>query len=265
MVKAFSEGFVYSGSYSETNRRRHGNSSYEIPPLQFVVFAQNHDQIGNRMMGERLGQLVGFEAYKLAAGVVLLSPFLPLLFMGDEYGEIAPFQYFVSHSHFELIEAVRRGRQEEFASFTWTGDPPDPQDEQTFLRSKLNHRLKKDGSHRVLLAYHEELLRLRKSLPALRCLSKEAMDVVGFDDECVLVVRRWNGTDEVLVIFSFNDGEVGGFRNIPAGPWRKKFDSTDVRWLGNGMTAADTIKSWPRDGLMLQPHSVLVFEKEVED
>src|SRR5262249_26622113 len=104
MAQAFSEGFVYSGHYSVTRRRRHGNSSRGIPAAKFVVFAQNHDQIGNRMMGERLGQLASFEATKLAAAAVLLSPFLPLLFMGDEYSETAPFQYFVDHSDPALIE-----------------------------------------------------------------------------------------------------------------------------------------------------------------
>src|SRR5205823_2004810 len=140
MAQAFSEGFVYSGHYSVTRNRRHGNSSRGVPPVKFIVYAQNHDQVGNRMMGERLGQLVSLEAYKLASSVTLLSPFVPLLFMGDEYGETAPFQYFVSHTDPRLIEAVRHGRKAEFSSFKWTGEPPDPQDEQTFERSKLNHR-----------------------------------------------------------------------------------------------------------------------------
>ena len=104
------EGFVYSGQYSAYRRRRHGNSSRHIPARQFVVFAQNHDQVGNRLFGDRLSTLVSFEALKLAAGMVILSPYIPLLFMGEEWGEPAPFQYFTSHSDAALIEAVRRGR-----------------------------------------------------------------------------------------------------------------------------------------------------------
>src|SRR5215471_4197447 len=203
MAQAFSEGFVYSGRYSVNRGRRHGNSSRGVPPVKFVVFAQNHDQIGNRMLGERLGQLVSFEGSKLAAAIVVLSPFVPLLFMGDEYGETAPFQYFVSHSDEALIQAVRNGRREEFASFNWAGEPPDPQAEETFRRSKLNHGLKQETRHRALLEYHTELIRLRKSLPALRTLSKEKMDVVSFEEECVLIVRRWSGNNEVLAIFNF--------------------------------------------------------------
>ncbi|MFC1970861.1 malto-oligosyltrehalose trehalohydrolase, partial [Chloroflexota bacterium] len=137
LVKAFNEGFVYSGEYSPHRRQRHGTSSIDIPAYRFVVFSQNHDQVGNRAGGERLSMLVSFEALKLTAGIVLLSPFMPLLFMGEEYGETSPFPYFVSHNDPELIEAVRKGRREEFLAFDWQGEIPDPQDESTFLSAKL--------------------------------------------------------------------------------------------------------------------------------
>jgi len=101
--KALREGFVYSGQYSPFRKRRHGNSSKHLPPKKFVIFSQNHDQVGNRAKGDRLSTLVSFEALKLAAGMLLLSPNIPLLFMGEEYGEEAPFQYFVSHSDPELM------------------------------------------------------------------------------------------------------------------------------------------------------------------
>lgn len=267
MAKALSEGFVYSGRYSVNRRRRHGSSSRGIPPMKFVVYAQNHDQIGNRMLGERLSQLVGFEACKLASSVVLLSPFIPLLFMGDEYGESAPFQYFVSHSDPLLIEAVRRGRKEEFAGFKWSSEPPDPQSEQTFKRSKLAHPLKHQGRHRALLEYHKELIWLRKSLPALRCLSKENMDVVSFEEDHAIAVRRWSGDNEVLSIFNFSGREVRPIQNIPFGAWRKRLDSEDARWMGSGATAPDVIESAASAGrpLVLQRHAVLVFEKEIQD
>ena len=263
MAQAFSEGFVYSGHYSVMHGRRHGNSSRGVPPVKFVVFAQNHDQIGNRMMGERLSQLVSFEAYKLASSVVLLSPFVPLLFMGDEYGETAPFQYFVSHSDPDLVEAVRRGRQEEFAAFKWKDEAPDPQDERTFRKSKLNHSLKTAPLHRTLLAYHKELLRLRRSLSALRCLSKDKMDTESFDEDRVLAVRRWNGTSEALSIFNFNDRPVHPIQTIPDGVWRKRLDSAEPRWMGKGATAPEVMDSKTGCSLILQPHGVLLYEKEI--
>src|SRR5438094_8336972 len=163
LVKAFSEGYVYSGQFSEYRQRRHGNCSREIPAHKFVVFAQNHDQIGNRMLGERLTALGSFEALKLCAGLVILSPFVPLLFMGEEYGETAPFQYFTSHSDADLIQAVRKGRLEEFDDFEWVGEAPDPHDEATFQRSKLTWR--GDDS---LQPFYADLLRLRRETPALR-------------------------------------------------------------------------------------------------
>ena len=117
LAKALREGFVYSGQYSSFWKRRQGSSSEHLSPEKFVIFSQNHDQVGNRIKGERLTSLVSFEALKLVAGVVLLAPNIPLLFMGEEYGEDAPFLYFINHSDPSLIEAVRKGRREEWAAF----------------------------------------------------------------------------------------------------------------------------------------------------
>jgi maltooligosyltrehalose trehalohydrolase len=264
MAQAFSEGFVYAGHYSVTRGRRHGNSSRNVPSVKFVVYAQNHDQIGNRMMGERLGGLVSFEACKLASCAVLLSPFLPMLFMGDEYGETAPFQYFISHSDPGLVEAVRRGRREEFAAFQWRGEPPDPQDIRTFQTSRLNHRLKKEPRHSTLMSFHKELMRLRSALPALMCLRKDNMDVASYGQDRVLAVRRWAGDDEVWVLFNFADAPAREFQEIPCGRWRKRFDSGDTRWLGPGAATPDTIDSQPAR-LSLQPYGVLLYEKETEE
>jgi maltooligosyltrehalose trehalohydrolase len=265
MTQAFSEGFVYSGGYSIARKRRHGNSSRDIPPSHFVVFAQNHDQVGNRMMGDRLNALTSFDGCKLAASIVLLSPFLPLLFMGDEYGEKAPFQYFVSHSDPQLIEGVRRGRREEFSSFQWKGEPPDPQDVSTFQRSMLNHSLKERGRHRVLLEFHKELLALRKSVPALYSLNKDKMEVIGLDADRILAVRRWNGTSEVLTIFNFNPQEARLFQKVPDGVWRKRFDSSDLRWMGTGTTAPESLDEPQTRSVTLQPCAVLVFEKDRQE
>ena len=154
LEKSLREGFIYSGQYSCFRKRRHGNDSKERPAHQFVVFSQNHDQVGNRMLGDRISKLASFEALKLAAGLVILSPSLPLLFMGEEYGEDAPFLYFVSHEDMDLIEAVRTGRKEEFKPFSWEGEPPDPQSEETFRASKLDWQKRTQGHHHVLLGFY---------------------------------------------------------------------------------------------------------------
>ncbi len=167
MAKGFREGFIYSGEYSRYRQRRHGSSSRGLPARRFIVFAQNHDQVGNRPLGERLTQLLSFEALKLAAGAIILSPFIPLLFMGEEYGEVAPFQYFISTADPELADAVRRGRREEFAGFGGQAEPPDPQSEETFQRSRLNHSLRQQEPHRVLWDFYRELLRVRRIFAGL--------------------------------------------------------------------------------------------------
>src|SRR5690606_11120944 len=107
-----------------------------VRPGQMVVSLQNHDQIGNRMLGERISKLVSFEMLKLSVGTLLMSPYVPMLFMGEEYGEDQPFLYFVSHTDPELVKAVQEGRRNEFKSFEWGDDVPDPQAEETFNRSK---------------------------------------------------------------------------------------------------------------------------------
>lgn len=264
LVKAFSEGFVYSGQYSPYRQRRHGNSSRDVPAQRFVVFSRNHDQVGNRMLGERLSQLVSFEGLKLAAGVVLLSPFIPLLFMGEEYGETAPFQYFISYSDPALVEAVRGGRREEFKAFDWKGEPPDPQDEGTFRRSRLNRSLRHEGHHAVLLEFYKELFRLRRTVAALANLSKEQMEVLTYEGERFFFLRRWNGNSQVFAVFNFGDAETATAVSIPGGRWRKLLDSADERWQGKGTLVPEILDSEGKASLALSPMSLALFARENE-
>jgi maltooligosyltrehalose trehalohydrolase len=264
LIKAFREGFVYSGQYSNYRRRRHGNSSREIPAHRFVVFAQNHDQVGNRMLGDRLGESVSFEGLKLAAATVLFSPFLPLLFMGEEYGETAPFPYFISHSDSGLIEAVRQGRREEFAAFGWSQEPPDAQAEATFLRAKLNHERRNGGKHRALYEFYRELIRLRKETPALAHLNKDAMEVLS-KEEPVLTVRRWTSLDEVVAVFHFGKIPASAVLALPKGCWRKKLDSTDIQWQGPGSSVPSFLTSSGEVVLTIPAETCLLFARDKTD
>jgi len=261
LVKAFREGFVYSGEYSPYRQRRHGSSSRDIPADRLVVFSQNHDQIGNRMLGERLSQLVSFEALKLAAGVVLLSPFIPLLFMGEEYGETAPFQYCTSHSDPALIEAVWKGRRQEFARFEWQGELPNPQEEKIFQSLKLNHSLSSEGQHRVLLSFYQELIRLRKEVPALSRLDKETLDVQGDEESKLLFIRRWSGDSEALIIASFSDAQQSADFAVPKGRWRKRIDSAEPQWLGKGSQLPAELNSDGAVSVTLEPKSFSLFTR----
>jgi maltooligosyltrehalose trehalohydrolase len=261
LAKAFREGYVFSGQYSAYRHRRHGSVSADLPGRQFIVFAQNHDQVGNRRLGERLSQLVPFEAQKLAAGVVLLAPFVPLLFMGEEYGETAPFLYFVSHADPGLIEAVRRGRREEFARFHWQGEVPDPQDEKTFQRSKLNWELQRDGSHRVLREFYRALLQLRHASPALARLDKESMEVTAVPEKKLLAIRRWQNASQVFAAFHFGGSAVEAELALPAGGWRREMDSADARWQGKGTSMPEQLESAGRVALRLPAFSFAVYSK----
>ncbi len=258
--KAYRQGFVYTGEYSPCRGRRHGTSARNVRASQLVVFVQNHDQTGNRKTGERLGHLVPFECLKLAAGLLILSPFLPLLFMGEEYGETAPFQYFVSHSDPDLVEAVRSGRRAEFSSFGWGGDVPDPQSDATFLRSRLNHGLRDQGRHKTLQDFYAELLRLRKTAPALSRLSKEDLDAIAFEKPPVFYWRRWRGEDDAFALFHFG-AEPSRIRvPAPRGNWTKLVCSADARWGGNG-GAPERLTSDGEAALDLAPNSFALFSR----
>lgn len=264
LAKAYREGYVYSGEYSPHRRRRHGNSSRGIPAAKLVVCSQNHDQVGNRLGGERLGALVPFEALKVAAGAVLLSPFVPLLFMGEEYGEPAPFQYFVSHGDPELIAAVREGRKREFAAFHREGETPDPQDEQTFARCRLDHGLRRRGHHRLLHDFYQELIRLRRAEPVLRHLGKQTLEATAFDAERVLLLRRWQRADQMAVLLHFGEVPVTLSVPLPVGAWRCLLDSAATRWGGPGsMVPAETV-SPGQASLSLAPHAVVLLSTSGE-
>jgi len=158
LAKAYRRPFVHDGTYSTSRGRRFGAPAFDRPVEEFVVFAQNHDQVGNRAFGDRLPA----PARPLAAFCTLLSPFTPMLFMGEEHGEEAPFQFFSDHIDEKIATATRDGRRREFAAFAaFAGEEvPDPQDPATFERSKLTRR-----GDDALRALYAGLLRVRRELP----------------------------------------------------------------------------------------------------
>ena len=259
LAKSFREGFVYSGEYSTYRDRSHGLPSRDVPAERFVVCAQNHDQIGNRLLGERLPSLVSFESLKLAAGLVIFSPFIPLLFMGEEYGETAPFQYFIDHSDPELIGAVRRGRRREFAAFSWDRRPPDPQARSAFERSVLHHGLKRRRTHRALVDFYREALRLRRSITSLAFLDKETLDASISEPGKVLVVRRWSDKDETVLVANFADTMVRSKPRLPKGRWEKVFDSAEEQWNGLGTRMPASINAATRETLPMTARSIVLY------
>jgi maltooligosyltrehalose trehalohydrolase len=169
VADVYREPFFYARRYSPHRDRMHGRSSAGVPRQRFVVSAQNHDQVGNRPLGERIASLVAEDRQRLAAALVLLSPYIPLLFMGEEYGETAPFLYFVDHGDAELVEAVRAGRRREFESIGFAAEAQiDPQSEEAFARARLDWDRRESASGALLLALYTDLLALRREEPTLK-------------------------------------------------------------------------------------------------
>jgi maltooligosyltrehalose trehalohydrolase len=261
LARAFRDGFIYAGQYSTFRQKRHGTSTHDLHGEHFVVFSQDHDQIGNRMLADRYSQTMSLEKLKLAAAAVLLSPYVPMLFMGEEYGEPAPFQYFVSHDDKGLIEAVRKGREEEFARFQWAHKLPDPQAEETFLRSKMNWELQNSGKHKIIRDFYRELLDLRARIPALNDLSKNDQEVVAFADQNTLFIRRWSGESQACIAFHFGETAVDVDVPIPEGRWKRLLDYADKMPETSGVRAGEYLNSSGVARLKLEPWQFCVFVK----
>jgi len=191
LAQALQEAYVYAGAHSRHRQRVHGRPPTEVPGWRFVVAAQNHDQIGNRAAGERLAHLATPGRLKIAAGILLTSPFVPLLFQGEEWGASSPFLYFTAHEDDTLAAQVSEGRRKEFAAFGW--DPatvPDPQSGETFERSRLRWDELSAPAHADLLEWHCVLLRFRQEHPSLRDGIYQNVRVAFDEEKRELVVRR---------------------------------------------------------------------------
>jgi maltooligosyltrehalose trehalohydrolase len=209
LAKVLERGFFHDGSYSSFRGRHHGRpiDPARVHPAALVVCSQNHDQVGNRATGDRLSQTLGYGQLALAAVATLTSPFTPMLFMGEEYGASTPWQFFTSHPEPELGKATAEGRIKEFERMGW--DPavvPDPQDPETFSRSKLNWAEAAEGEHARLLDLYRALIALRRKTPDLTEPGFEDTGAVVSEDEGWLVLRR--GRTEVALNFSAEARQV---------------------------------------------------------
>lgn len=248
LPRAVEGGFVYRGEHSVSRGHRHGHPGPGIDPGRAVVFSANHDQVGNRLAGDRLSAQVDPARFRVAAAAVVLSPSIPLLFMGDEHAEPAPFPYFVSHTDPDLVEAVRRGRAEEFAAFAKGATPPDPQAEETFRSAVLDHQAARTGEHEVVWRFHQALLRLRREL---RPQERGHLEALADPDAETLAVR-WTGRPgqpDLALLVAFADGPstlavppapegLTGAAPLTAG-WTLALDSSDPAWAGSGPATPD--------------------------
>jgi maltooligosyltrehalose trehalohydrolase len=203
---------VFDGRYSQYRRRRYGSSSKQRPGEQFVAFIQNHDQVANTSQGKRLARLVSLPQQKLAAVLTLCSPFLPLLFMGEEYGETAPFHFFTSFQDQNLTTAVREGRKRDIAAHGALSNFADPQAPSTFEQSKLDWSKPAISPHGEILNLHRDLIALRKRHPSLGNCRKDLSEIQFAEQSRSLVMKRADpSSDAALLVCNFSSEA----QNIP--------------------------------------------------
>ena len=205
LAKTLTRVFFHDGTWSTFRGRTHGRpvDRQRIPAHRFLGYAQDHDQVGNRAVGDRLSDLVPPGLVKVAAGLVLTAPFTPMLFMGEEWGADTPWQYFTDHPEEWLAKAVRSGRRAEFADYGWNAtDVPDPQDRQTFLRSKLDWSQLSGEPHAELLAWYRELIALRHTRPELTDPWLDQIEI-SYDEEA-----RWLGAARGGLLIAASLAEV---------------------------------------------------------
>jgi maltooligosyltrehalose trehalohydrolase len=261
LAKSYRDAYVFDGQYSPHRKKTFGIKADNNPGKQFVVFSQNHDQVGNRMLGDRTSTLVSFEMQKLMAAAVLVSPYLPMLFMGEEYSEPHPFLYFVSHTDPELAEAVRKGRKAEFAAFHSQGEAPDPVDEKTFEESKLQWHLLQQQPHKTMFEYYKALISLRKQQPALSNLNRNQLNVEENEENQTLLLHRWYEGEHVLCLMNFSKEQQQATLPTYKNDWQKLLDSADAKW--GGSIAADGAAS-NGSQVTIQPESILIFKNSHE-
>jgi maltooligosyltrehalose trehalohydrolase len=238
LAKSYNDAYVYDGQYSTHRKKKFGQKTSN-PGEQFVVFSQNHDQTGNRMLGERTSTLVSLDMCKLMAAAVIIAPYIPMLFMGEEWAEPHPFLFFISHTDKELAAMVNKGRKEEFSYFNWLGEPPDPRLEETFLNSMLQWDLLKKEPHKSMHEYYRRLIAFRKANAALNNTNRNATKAEADETGKILSVQRWSDSQRLECVLNFSDVDK-----------RYGWPNGDVVFNSSGNQSRNTINA----------ESILIFE-----
>jgi maltooligosyltrehalose trehalohydrolase len=257
LVMALRDSYVYTGQYSMHRKKHFGTLPVVNAYDQFVVFAQNHDQVGNRLLGDRLAQKLSFEELKLTAAAYLLSPHVPMLFMGEEYGEKNPFQYFISHTDQQLVDMVREGRRKEFSYFNWQGEVPDPQAEDTFRQCVLSWNHEHDIEAAALLAFYKFLIDFRKIRKAMLAKERNSLIVLPSPQPRIICFEKRYGQDHLLVALNFNKQTIT-LTNPLGHSLRRIFDSSSAQWQGPAQINEGLIA--PDQTFTLNAVSAVIFE-----
>ena len=257
--KAYQDAYVYTGMYSEERDNFFGKSAQGHHGSQFTVFSQNHDHVGNRMLGERSSSLYSFEMQKLMAAAVLTAPFVPMLFMGEEWAETNPFLYFIDHSDAELVAAVRKGRSEEFAASHLDGQAPDPKAEDTFNRSKLNWKLLQKAENATMFEFYKHLISMRKQYSMLQTADLTTVKAYVFQAENSLMIERKCPDEDKSILCLLNFSSSVQQLSLPPHLTisEKLLDTSEARWLGPSTTT--NIQTDFSLHLVVQPQSFIAY------
>jgi maltooligosyltrehalose trehalohydrolase len=262
LAKSYKDAYVYDGQFSQHRKKFFGLKANDREGRQFIVFSQNHDQVGNRMLGERTSQLVSFEMQKLLAAAVIVSPYLPMFFMGEEWGEPHPFLYFVRHTDEQLAEAVKKGRKEEFAAFHISGEALDPMAEETFQQSKLQWDLLHEQPHQTMFQYYKALIALRKQQPVLRHLNRQQLSADANEEQKILLLHRWHKDQHIVCLMNFSKKQQQILTPEYQPQWNKLLDSADPKWKG---PTASKPNIAGRSLITVQAESILIYANKYKN
>jgi maltooligosyltrehalose trehalohydrolase len=258
LVSFIKEKSVFHSKHK--NNQNQEKSFSNCKPQQFIIYLQNHDQIGNRPYGERLSSLVGIEAQKLAAGLMFIMPHIPLLFMGEEYAEDAPFLFFIDYQSEKLLSQIGINREKEFAGFISSAIPNNPSNLLAFTNSRLKWFSVEDKKNFTMFNYYKSLILLKKSHPVLRMHKNSRISVSCKSNSRVILFKRWWKEKQILAIMNFSKSPMQ--INIPfkKGKWSKILDSSDTYWAGKGSEIPKEIDSGNMK-IMMQALSIVIFGK----
>ncbi len=237
LAKAIECVFVYDGIYSGYRNRMHGRPAGSLSRHKFLGYIQNHDQVGNRAVGDRISHIAGMARAGIAAAMVLLSPFIPMIFQGEEWAASSPFQYFADHDDPAMARAVSEGRKQEFSAFGWDPDQiPDPESRETYERSKLAWNELEQPGHAEMLAWYRDLIRLRRTTPCLND-GEPRQTHVSFDEQ-----EKWLRMDRGAVAVVCNLGKANRRFSMPHA-------SRVILASGAGLQVIDGSLTLPPDAL----------------
>jgi maltooligosyltrehalose trehalohydrolase len=268
IVRTLRQGWFYQGQRSRNHDKPRGTPADGLPPRGFVHCIQNHDQVGNRALGDRLTESVGLDVYRAASALLLLSPYTPLLWMGQEWAATTPFQYFTDHPE-ELGKLVTEGRRKEFGKFSAFADPavreriPDPQAPSTFENSRLRWDEAERMPHAGILALYRELIALRRSHPALRRRARDAFAVAALGEHALALRRTGDDGRALLLVLSFRgpvtvDLDAAEETRAPGGGWTLLLSTEEARF--GGQAEGDLVRLSPEGRLEMRGAGAVVLE-----